>query len=105
MTEIIVRSLDLAKDPYAIMNWPDSWPVPGPGEQIMITGGIINNSCAMLQEFEIVKRTFIPLPDNPQIEVFVRKLLKDLYPQKETPNEKPNRHPFRKSGNFLAANF
>lgn len=101
MTEIIVRSLDLAKDPYAIMNWPDTWPIPGPGEGITVTGGIISNSCAWGQNFEIVKRTFVPLTDNPQIEVFVRTPLTDLIKRKS--NEKSNRHPFRKSDNLLAS--
>lgn len=98
MTEIIVRSMDLEKDPYAIMPWPDTWPVPGPGEGITITSGIIKNSCAWGQQFEIVKRTFVPLVDNPQIEVFVRAPLTDIIRRK---NEAANRYPYRHRSNRL----
>lgn len=98
MTEIIVRSLDLTQDPYAIMPWPDTWPIPGPGEGITVTSGIIKESCAYGTTFEIVKRTFVPLKDNPQIEVFVRKTLADLYPERYR-NEKSNRLPFRTGTN------
>ena len=96
MTEIIVRSMDFSEDPYAIMNWPDNWPIPGPGEGITITEGIIKKSCAWGQNFEIVKRTFVPLTDNPQIEVFVRKPLLDIYSSKRNHHEKLNRFPYRK---------
>jgi hypothetical protein len=101
MTEIIVRSLDITKDPIAIMPWPDTWPVPGPGEGITVTSGIYKNSCAPLTEFEIVKRVFVPLTDNPQIEVYVREPFKDLLLERQN-REKSNRFPYRRRSNSMA---